>query len=201
MVTRGELRDAVTTELKAISGNYDVTDEGGTVVDTITLESSAIGLQDPSEEILPSVIYYDNYVPIAYNGVGTAPQDVILHDDGTVNYEEYYEYIEAQFIIDVRAPYDYAKEPIYEALRRRFGKYQFGPWGTTDLHADVRDIRIEDATDIDTGDTEEVIRGDQLEVYIEFWRGYEHTTDNIESVDTNVDSDADGTIDDSYTTI
>lgn len=186
MADRADIRDAFTSELTAVSGTYDITDTDGSVVDTVTLDASAIGLREPSEETIPAVVYYDNYVKNNYNGVGTAPDHVERDNSGVVQYEEHREYIEAQFIIDVRAPSDMSKEPIYEQLRRVFGKYQFEPWSPSDLHADVIGVRVEDSTDIDTGDTEQTIRGDQIEVYIEFHRDYRHTAETIETVSQTV---------------
>jgi hypothetical protein len=201
MATRADIRDAFTNELLTAAGTYDVTDAVGNVVDTVTLAAEDIGLRDPEQaESLPQIVYHDDYRKVTYNGVGTGPQKVVRDDSGVVQREDRYEYVEAQFIIDVRAANEVEKEPIYEALRRRFARYQFDPWPLTDIHPDADDIDVVDASTRDTGDTEDVIRGDQLEVRIEFHRAYEDFPETIETIVQKNDADNDGTIDETYTT-
>lgn len=201
MATRGDIRDAFTAELKKLSGTYDVTDAAGNVIDSVTLEQSDISLREPEgPETLPAVVYHDDYRRVTYNGVGAGPDMIEYNDDGTVDAEVWREYIEAQFIIDVRASNETVKEPLYEAMRSRFGQYQYSPWSLDALHADATEIEVLDSSTIDTGDEEDVIRGDQLEVRITFHRDYRFSTDNLTSVDTSVDVDDDGTIDYTYTT-
>lgn len=201
MATRGEIRDAVTSEMKAVSGTYDVEDADGSVISTVTLDASDIGLRNPEPiQSLPAIAYHENYRRVRYNDVGAGPDMTVYNDDGSVAHTEWREYIEGQFIIDVRAGDEVAKEPIYEALRTQFGQYQFLPWPETDLHQDVIDITVEDSTTVDTTESEDVIRGDQLEVRVTFHRSYVLDTDNITSVETAVDADLDGTDDQTYTT-
>jgi hypothetical protein len=201
MATRGDIRDAFTSEMKQVSGTYDVVDENGTVVRTVTLDTDDIGLRNPEQtEPLPQIVYHDDYRKVVYNGVGTGPDYVEYRNDGTVDYEVWREYIEAQFIIDVRSDTEGSKEPIYEALRARFGQYQFSPWDESALHDDVIRVQVLDSQSVDSGDVEDVIRGDQIEVRITFHRDYTFSTDNITDVNTAVDADDDGTVDYSYTT-
>lgn len=201
MATRGDIRDAFTSELKAVSGTYNVTDASGTVVDTVTLDGGNIGLREPEgDETLPGIVYHENYTRLRFNDVGASPDMIVYNPDGTVKEEVWREYIEAQFVIDVRASSESEKEPLYEALRSRFGQYQFTPWDETSLHDDVNEVLVEDATSVDTGNTEDAIRGDRLEVRIRFYRNYAFSTDNITGVNTAVDADDDGTVDYTYTT-
>lgn len=201
MATRGDIRDAVYEEMVAVAGTYDVVDADGNTVDTTTLEADEIGLREPEDdEELPQIVYHDNYVRVTYNGVGKGPDMVTYDQDGNVDQEIWREYIEAQFIIDVRASAEDDKEPVYEALRTRFGQYEHAPWDETDIHEDVTNVRAMDAQTIDTGDAEHTIRGDQLEVRVEFHRDYTFSTDTIEGVNTTVDADDDGTDDYTYTT-
>lgn len=201
MATRGDIRDAFTAELRAISGTYDVTDASGNVIDTVTLDQGDIGLRDPEgSEQLPAVVYHEDYRREVYNGVGAGPDMRVYNADGSVSSEVWREYIQSQFIIDVRAANEVAKEPLYEALRSRFAQYQFGAWDESSLHADVIDIDVIDSISSDTGDTEDVIRGDQLEVRLTFFRNYTFSTDNIAQVNLSVDANNDGTTDFTYST-
>lgn len=201
MATRGEIRDAFTSEMKIVSGTYDVEDASGTVVRTVTLDSDDIGLRNPEQtEPLPQIVYHEDYRRVVYNGVGRGPDYVDYNTDGSVNQEIWREYIEAQFIIDVRSDNEASKEPIYESLRSRFAQYQFSPWDETSLHGDVIRVQVLDAQTVDSGDVEDVIRGDQIEVRITFHRDYTFSTDNITQVNTAVDADNDGTNDYTYDT-
>jgi len=192
MVTRGNLRDGFTSELQSLAGDYDVTDASGNVIDTVTLSVDDIGLRHPeATETQPSIVYHENYRTRLYNGVGDGVYEIVVDSAGIVQKEIFREFIEAQFIIDVRASNETHKEPIYEALRRIFGKYQFGQWGEEAIHPDVVDVSVNDSTSRDTGDTESVIRGDQLDVRITFHRDYEFSTDTIETINTSIDVDGD----------
>lgn len=201
MATRAEIRDAITAEMESVSGTYAITDADGAVLDTFELSAEHIGLRDPEyTETLPAVVYHDNYRPVEYNGVGRAPQKVHKDTDGNVIEEESREYMEAQYLIDVRGSNESQKEPIYEAIRTRFARYNFEPYSVKDVHDDVQRIEVRDSTTTDTGDTEDVIRGEQLEVRIRFYRDYRYNTDNIETVYHGVDVDSDDEIDYTYTT-
>lgn len=201
MATRGDIRDAFTSEMKAISGTYNVEDANGNVVDTVTLDSSDIGLRNPEQtEPLPQVVYHEDYRRVVYNGVGRGPDYVDYDNNGNVNEEIWREYIEAQFIIDVRSSTESSKEPLYESLRSRFGQYQFSPWDETSLNSDILKIEVLDSQSVDSGDVEDVIRGDQIEVRITFHRDYTFSTDNITQINSGVDADNDGTVDYTYNT-
>lgn len=201
MATRGDVRDAFTAELKAVAGTYDVTDADGNVIGAVTLDADdGIGLRNPeSAESYPRIVYHENYRPQTYNGVGTGPDTIRHNDDGSVDAAIYKEYVVAQFIVDVRASDEKAKEPIYEALHTQFARYEQPPWDESDLHEDVIDVSVQDRNTADGDDAEQTIRGDQLEVQIEFHRNYEFSTDNIDQINFDVDADSDGTADDSYT--
>lgn len=201
MATRGEIRDAFTSELKDVSGTYSVTDSDGNEIDTVTLESDDIGLRNPEQvEQLPQVVYHDDYRRVYYNHVGAGPDYVDRAPDGSVNEEVWREYIEAQFIIDVRSSNEVDKEPIYEYLREQFARYQFDAWDEKSLHEDIIDISVHDSSSVDSGDEEDVIRGDQIEVRITFFREYSLSTENITKINEDYDADDDGTSDYQYVT-
>lgn len=203
MATRGDIRDAFYSQLSSVAGTYDVTDTNGNVVDTITLDAANIKLRHPADEDVPHIVYHDNYTRLGYNLVGRGPHDYELNQDGSVSAALYHEYVEAQFIIDLRVGGDVAeqrKEPVYEQLRSTFAKYERGGWRPSDFHSDATRIRVMEASTADTGDVEDVIRGDQLEVRVEFRRIYRLDEANIDSVETAMDADNDGTTEDTYTT-
>lgn len=203
MATRAEIRDAFLSELEsAAATTHTIDDEGGSPVN-VTLDADDIGLiEAPSLETLPQIVYEDTYALLEYNGVGAGPDYVERDQNGDVISSQWREYIEAQFIIQIRASTELKKEPIYEAVRTAFAKYRFKPWKKSDLHADVDKIEVLDAVPADAGDVEDPIRGDQLEVRISFHRNYELTNvPNIAQVNHDVDADlSDGTSGFLYTT-
>lgn len=189
MATRAELRDAFYTKLLECTQSYTVTDPDGSTV-TIDLTDSDISLREPeTDESLPGVVYHENYTRRYYNDVGSGPDQKRRDSNGDVIEEVWREYVEAQFIIDVRASNEVRKEPIYENIRSTFSKYDFDPWDKTDLHPHVVDIDVLDSTTTDSGDAEDVIRGDQLEVRITFYREYTLDEENIDTINTTVDGD------------
>lgn len=201
MADRADIRDAFTSELQSLAGSYDVKDANGNIIDTVTLDSGDIGLREPEQtESLPAIVYHENYTRVFYNQVGRGPDVKTYDSNGNVTEIAWREYIDAQFIVDVRASNEVAKEPIYEALRRQFAEWQFGAWDVRNLHADIIDIDVLDASSLDVGDTEDVIRVDQLDVQITFFREYTYTTDTIQTVEHLIDANFDGTTDLTYTT-
>lgn len=202
MASRGEIRDAVTSELRSVSGTYPVTDADGTVVDEVTLPADNISLRHPEGlETLPGIVYHEDYRSLTFNGAGSGPDVVIRDAQGRVEEELWREYVEGQFIIDVRASDEVVKEPLYEALHTTFGRYQMRPWPLSDLHDDIIDIDVDPARTADTADAEDVIRGDQMEVRVTFYRNYSLNTSTIERVETNIDEGNDGDYEISYTTL
>lgn len=202
MATRGDIRDAFYNRLTSrMPGTYDVTDEGGSVIDTVTLDADNIGLyQIEGKEKLPQVVYDESYQRVRHNEVGSGPEYVEYDQNGDVVAEIYREYVEAQFTIDVRASTEVAKEPIYEELRTVFGELEHGPWSHKDMHSDIIDVSVPDTASVDAPEAEDVIRGDRVQVFITFYRDYRHEEDNIESVEHGVDADDDGTAEHTFTT-
>lgn len=198
MASRAQIRDAIYSELTSLAGTYNVTDAQGTVTNTVTLEADDIGLREPEKpETLPQIVYHETYQHVEFNGVGNA-QHIVKDDTGVTTEAVWREYQQAQFIIDVRAANEVAKEPIYESLHRAFQKYQFPTWNVSSLHDDIIDIEVSSTSNVDTG-TEDVIRGDQVEVELTFHRDYSHVDDIIQTVTHDVD-DSDGTNLQYYTT-
>jgi hypothetical protein len=191
MATRGDIKDAFYEALSSVSGSYDVTDGDGNVVETVTLAPEDITLRSPNdEERLPQIVYHDDYRPLRFNPVGSSPDEQFDNGDGTAT-EIWYDHREALFTIDIRGHDESAKEPIYEAVFDRFGRYRHGAWDSTDFHPDVHWVRANDSVSADTGTVDSTIRGDQIEVRIAFRRSFTRDPSLIEKVDFVVDTDAD----------
>lgn len=201
MATRGDIKDAFYDELVTnVTGTYDITDSGGTVVDTITIEEADIALINPeTSEKNPGIVFDDFYTPITFNGVGGGLYRV-EESGGTEDFYEFREYRRGQFDVFVQAPSEAAKEPIYEAMHRTFHTYQFSEWFTSSFQSDVIDIRVESTVGNDAVDAEDIIRGDSMTVLVDYYRTYEFTTDNIDEIVSQIDADNDGTIDINFST-
>lgn len=202
MADRAQIRDAFYEHLNTeATGTYDVFDSTGTKIGEVTVDAQHVSLYNPeNEENTPHIVYDDSYREVMYNGVGAGPDSTDYNNDGSVAAENWHEYREAQFTIDVRAPDDVDKEPIYEAVHRAFQKFQYPPWSKSDLHSHISEIEVRGTRPSDDPSTDEVIRGDQVEVFITFKREYTLTDDNIEQVDHGIDADSDGTTDSAYLT-
>jgi hypothetical protein len=186
MATRADIIEAFYGELKsAASGDHTVERSDGSTY-TITVDANQITQTNPETETLPQVVYNDSYRRVGYNGVGAGP-DYVERSGGTVDNEVWREYVQAQFLVDVRASNSLEKEPIYEAVHGAFGKYAFGAWPKSDLHADIISVEVIDSRSTDVGDEEDVIRGDQVEVRITFYRDYKFSTDNLTQVNHDIE--------------
>lgn len=206
MASRRDVRDAFYNELiGAATGTFTVTYGDGST-DTVTLDAGDVALIGPEdEEQYPRVIYDENYRPITYNGAGAGPDNVVRDSNGDVTKAQWREYEEAMFAINVRAKNEIEKEPIYESIKQAFGKYQMHPWPASDLHSDVVKVTVFDSDSSDVIDVERAIRGDLVEVRIEFYRNYELVSgtdvDVIDQINHEIDADLDdGTSGLSYTT-
>lgn len=198
MATRRQLRDAFFTELANAAVGTHTVDYGSEGSDTVTVEADDIGLVGSFdlEDPLPKIVYREAYRDILYNGVGAGPHTVERDQNGDVVKSIWREYIEAQFIIEVRTNDELQKEIIYETIRAAFGKYQFGHWPEGDLHSDVFNVQVLDAQDTDDPAAETPIRGETLEVRISFTRDFELETDgvnvhNIAQINRELDNDLD----------
>lgn len=198
MATRGTIRDAFMAEVRsAVSG---------------TIPSDDVSLQGAEDdEVLPQVVYNDNYRELPYNKASASPDEVERDNDGDVVAARWKEYMEAQFLVQIRDTDEIQKESIYEDVRTAFGAYQNPLYGVEigkhpkDLHSDVIDVRVLDADSNDAIDEDDVIRGDNLEIRIAFFRSYELTSGTdvgvIEQINHEVDADTDdGTTGKTYTT-
>lgn len=191
MATRVQIREAFYDELVAAAGGtHSYTDDGGQT-QSITVDADDVSLVHPEDETLPQVVYNDDYRTLTFNGVGNGPDMVEYDASGDVSKLIWREYVEAQFLIEIRTGDELAKEPIYEAVRTAFKKYNYPFAKLSSFHADARDIDVRDAQSTDTGDVEEPIRGDSLEIRVQFHRDYEVTPDVLQTVEHEVDADTD----------
>lgn len=181
MATRASVRDSFVDELRSAAATTHTVTYGDGSTTTVTLSDDDVRLQDPEGlEVLPGVVYTENYSRLDINGAGSGPDNKTFNADGSVDEEVWREYVEAQFVVEVRAGSDVEKEPIYEAVRQQFQRYNFAPWPESDFHSDAFHIEVRDASSTDVGAAEDRIRGDQIEVYVQFHRDYTLSTDNIE---------------------
>lgn len=206
MATRRDIRDAFYSELvSAASGTHTVTYGDGST-DTLTVSADDVALEGPSDaESYPRVVYNEDYRPIVYNGAGAGPDNVERDSNGDVTKAQWREYEEALFQINIRAPNEVEKEPIYESIKQAFGKYTKHPWPASDLQSDAIKVDVLDSTSSDVIDVERAIRGDLLEVRIEFYRNYELVSGTdvevIDQINHEIDADQDdGTSGLTYTT-
>lgn len=192
MATRRDIRDAFYDELETGAIKSHTVSYGDGTTDQLSVGSDDISLQFPEDtEAYPHIIYNDNYRLLEYNGVGAGPDWVERDSSGRVVEERWREYIEGQFLVQVRAQNDIEKEPIYESIRTQFAQYKFGPWDPTDVHNHIIDINVRDSQSADVGDVEDRIRGDTIEVRVKFFREYTFSTDNIDQINLEVDADLD----------
>lgn len=214
MASRRDILDVVYDELLLhATGTFTVTYDDGSTVD-ITLTEDEINLANPDSFEQHPAVFYENQATarIEHNGVGAGPDYVEYDSSGNTVYSEWREYAELFITITVRMDSAADKDPVYESIRRGFGKYMHGNWSPTDLHSDIRDIRIESAAPANSNEQDDAIWGDQLELYVEFARRFiiesggtktmdeaVEAVENIAQVNLAVDVEDDGTNDYSYT--
>lgn len=214
MATRRDIIDVVYDKLVDYGGrSFTVTyDDGST--ENLTLTSDDIDLVHPEYlEKRPFVAFQNQATRhVSHNGVGAGPDWVERDSNGNVVYTEWREYAEVFFTITIRMDKPAQLDPVYEAIRRGFGKYAQGEWSPSELHEDIRDIRVEAAAPANSTEQEDAIWGDQLELYVEFTRNFiiesggtvtmdeaVEAVENIAQVNLDLDVDNDGTVDYQYT--
>lgn len=214
MATRRDIIDAFYNTLVDYGARtFTVTYDNGST-ENITLSADDVNLSNPDSFEQRPAIFFKNQstAHVEHNGVGAGPDWVERDSSGNVVYSEWVEYAEIFFTVTVRMDDPAQLDPVYEAIRRGFGKYAQGRWTPSDLHEDVRNIRVESASPADSTDEESVIWGDQMEIYVEFKRNFivesggtmtfpetVEAVENIAQVNLDVDVEQDDTIDYSYT--
>lgn len=186
MATRRQIREAFYADLEtAVSGHLGADD--------------VMQEQNEDEEVLPRVVHNDDYRKVPMNQGSAAPTRVARdgNDDAT---EEFFTTMhEAVFEVLVVSESEQTKEDIYEDVRTYFEKYEHPAWDASDIQTDVAWVRVLDSASEDDGDHEPIARGDRLEIRLTFQRDLGKTDTAIQSVDTNVDADNDGTTDATFT--
>lgn len=198
MATRRQIRDSFLNELQTAAVGTHTVDYGAEGTDSVTVEEDDIGLVGSFdlEDPLPKIVYREAYRALQYNGAGAGPHFVERDSNGDVIRSIWREYIETQYVIEVRTADELQKEIIYETVRAAFGKYQFGQWNESDIHSDVFHVEVLDAQDTDDTSAETPVRGETLEVRISFTREFALETDgtnvhNIAQINREVDADLD----------
>jgi len=188
MATRGDIKGALYEELVSQCENSFTVTYGDGSEKTVTLDTTDIRLTSPDEEeSLPKVVFVDTYTPFTHNGVGQAPDQVVRDSNGTVIKEVWKDYETAEFTIFVEASDEIVKEPIYEAIRSAFGKFDTPLRTDSEIHSDCTDVRVEVTTRNDATDIEQPIRGDSVDVFIDFYRNYSRSEENIEQVNQQIE--------------
>jgi len=170
----------------AATGTYTANDGSGGYQFTVT--DDQIRQSWPNdEETYPRIVYAYTDTKRLPNGVGRAPERVIRNQNDVVQTLVFREHRTLQTVIQVRAENDWEMLPIYDAVHDYFGKFQLGGWYPTSFHDDVDDIVTFASASAQDGQTEGVIRGNSLEVHIDYYREYEKDVDAIEDIDMTVE--------------
>lgn len=189
-------RAAVTTAfydelVTAATGTFTAEYAGGD--EQFTIEDSDVTLANPSMfEDLPSIVYTTSDTQRQVNGVGTGQVGASITDD-TVDYYIFREYRTLSASVIIGAQDEVQLDAPYESIHRQFGQYAFGPFEERDVHPQIDDITVLETTEHDQGDEKETIRVESLTIEINYHRDYELTGDTIETFETEIDADLDGT--------
>lgn len=183
MATRRDVREQFYDELNSAVVGYGV---------TVTQE------QPNLEEDLPAVKHNDLYRKVTINR-GNAPTDVTVDADGEQKYT-YSSQMEAQFTLTIVSDSEQEKENIYEQVRAYFEAYTHPLKDASSLQTDVYRIEVGDSEPNDMLERSPRARADTLTVNVFFERFFTQDVDPTTDVVQNVDSDNDGTIDNTYTT-
>lgn len=214
MASRRDIIDAVYGALVDYAARtFTVTyDDGST--ENLILSKDDINLVGPDSLEQHPAVFFSNQATrhVSHNGVGAGPDWVEKDGDGNTIYVEWLEYAELFFTLTVRTDNPAQRDPVYEAIRRGFGKYDNGAWSASELHDDVVDVRVEAASPANSLDQKDAIWGDQMELYVEFKRNFiiesggsvtmpeaVEAVENIAQVNLDVDVEQDDTVDYSYT--
>lgn len=191
MAKRGDIKQAFYDELVSVlATTHTITyDDGST--EQVTLTQDDIRLTSPNEdEQLPKIVFADSYVPFDYNGVGAAPNKIARDETGRVDYEEWHQHETGEYTIYINADDEIRKEPLYESVYQQFDKYATPLQSESDFHEHVTDIRVGSTSRNDASEVEQPIRGDSLNVFIDFYRNYQLSEDNIEQVNHLIETNA-----------
>lgn len=174
MASRRDIKEAFQTHLTAaVTGMVDAGD--------VTLTDYDM------QAALPRVVYTDLYRFTPINDASGSPEAIERDGLGNVTAYKYHEHEEAVFTITAKASNEQELEPIYEAIRTYFGKYQFQPWDESEINEDVWRVRVRDVRTSDDNSSENTTRGDTMEVHIAFIRTYTLPVDTIDVVDQTIE--------------
>lgn len=183
MVSRGDLRAAVRSEI--LTATNEIVDPTNVRV-----------IEADMEEDYPSIIYSDEYSRIIYNGVGRAPDETVYDETGTVIEEIWRQYLEGRFTISLRADSASQLDTLYDAVHRQFQQYHFSGWDQTDVHPHITNMWVGNVSGENDTSTYDILRGDVVEVFIEFYQDYVSSVVPIERIETEFDIEFEGSISD-----
>jgi hypothetical protein len=176
MATREAVRTAFYSELEsAVSGLVD---------------SSNVSLQSPNvTEDLPAITHTDSYRNIPYNR-GTEPSRIIRDSNGNVTGQEFTKVMEIRFICTIASESESETEQIYETVRSHFEEFEtFETKNVEDIHSDASNISVGDANPSDDVERKPNVRGDALDIRIQYKRKHIESLTSIAEVNTAVDVD------------
>lgn len=188
MATRKQIRSAFYSELETAASSW-------VPADNISEES-------PNKpESYPAIRHRDRYRKVPINQASDAPTAVQRDASGDATAESYDTLHEAQFEVGISDSDESRREDIYEAVRSHFEKHDTSPktWPPSNIQADVEWVRVTDSNSDDDTDRMPLVRGDRLTISLVFKRRKNNTDSAIQTVDTAVDADNDGTDDVTYT--
>jgi len=204
MATRKDIRVAFYDELEVATielgygeGEYSITEYGTGEVDDdarphITQESPN------TAETFPTIAHTYRTRTDPMNR-GVAPTDAEVDEVGERSYT-YAETREIQFTVTVVSDSDMEKEDVYEALKGHFTAYQKNIKDNSELHDDVYRVDVADSNPNNMTDRTPRGYDDSLTISLFCERYYEESVNPTTDVFVGVDSENDGTIDETYTT-
>lgn len=176
------------------SAFYDELDTATSVPsDNITLESPN------STENLPAIVHRDAYRDVPMN-FGTGPTGLQYDNNGNVTAVEYTTMREAQFTVTMVAETEGAAETVYEDVFSHFDAFTHPVKDSSSIQTDVTKVTVDEATPIDDVSRNPTMRGDALNINLQFKRTITQSVTAIEDVQQSFDIGDDGTDDISTTT-
>ncbi|WP_226041172.1 hypothetical protein [Natrinema sp. DC36] len=140
-----------------------------------------IGEEEPNEEEdYPAIIHSDDHRKVRMNEGSGAPSDLVRDSNGDVIQEIYTNVHEGSFGVMIQGMDENLREDVYEAVHSYFEKYEHPAWDETDIHTDVKWVKVLDSNSEDNTDGSPTVRGDNLIIRIGYTK--EHVKD-VESID------------------
>lgn len=186
MATRKDIRQAFYNHLEIASS-------GLVPADNISEE------EPDSDENLPAIVHGDDYRKIPLNMGSGGPTHIVYDQYGDATEEVYHSVREASFGVVPLDTDESRREDIYEAVCSYFEKYEEPAWDASDIHSDVKWVRVLDANSTDQTNSTPLVRGDRLIIRLTFVRDHRKAVDAVDQMNLSVDVEDDGTVEETYT--